>query len=124
MPKFFDVRGEWDAHQSNGFVVHFFSMTQVLRGSDPAVTNLSGKASHSSASVQGNVGGAVSGNQFHALVFWDNETAGDYSGTFSLAAAAPGLGSGAAITGLTYDQAHVESQATWYTTDTFLLEDF
>ena len=51
MPKFFDVRGEWDAHQSNGFVVHFFSMTQVLRGSDPAVTNLSGKASHSSGSV-------------------------------------------------------------------------
>lgn len=90
MPQFFDVSGEWDAYQSNGYVVHFFNMQQSPRADNPSILDLKGRASHSSGAVEGRVEGALSEAQLNVTVFWDNETEGIYEGTFGIIGGLPG----------------------------------
>jgi hypothetical protein len=124
MAQFFAVRGDWEARQSNGFIVNFFIDKQVLRASDPAFTDVAGRASHSGGTVQGRVEGAVSGNQFFALVFWENQIQGEYSGTFGLVQPLPHLQSNARLNGFTHDRMNPQHQATWFTTDRFVRSEF
>jgi len=93
----FNVRGNWDAHQSNGFVVNFNIQRQTG-------TVLEGVATHSGGSVSGTVESSVDGNQFLVSVHWSNGTIGEYNGTFN---------SIGRITGMTFDVNHPKNQATW-----------
>lgn len=97
----FDVSGKWDAYQSNGFVTHF--------DIQQSGTELRGIGNHS-GNVNGRGEGSVDGSQFLFTVTWDNGTIGEYSGTFNK------IGR---ITGVGFDKAHPESQATWYSSVTF-----
>jgi hypothetical protein len=96
----------------------------VLRVVDPAFTDVFGTASQRGATVEGRVDGAVSGNQFFALVFWNKQSQGKYFGTFGLLQAVPRSPPYARITGYTHDRMNPQDQATWYTADKFLLSDF
>jgi hypothetical protein len=98
----FNVSGNWDAHQSNGFVVNF----------DIQQTNtaLQGVATHSGGSVSGTVEGSVHNNQFLVSVRWSNRTIGEYNGIFN---------SIGRITGTTFDVNHPGNQATWASDKTF-----
>jgi hypothetical protein len=98
----FDVRGTWDAHQSNGFVANFNIQQKG--------TAIRGNASHSDGSVRGKGEGSVRGNQFLYSVEWNNGTIGEYNGTFN---------SIGRITGVTFDVNHPESQATWTSSKIF-----
>ena len=98
----FDVSGNWDAHQSNGFIVNF-DIQQTG-------TMLRGVATHSGGSVRGTVEGSVHNNQFRVSVRWNNGTIGEYNGTFN---------STGRITGMTFDGNHPGSQATWASFQTF-----
>lgn len=119
MPQFFDVSGEWDAFQSNGFTVHFFNMQQSPRAADRSVSDLKGRASHSGGAVEGRVEGALSETQFNVLVFWDNETEGSYAGTFGIIGGLPGE-SGAQLNGVTHDVMHPQNVASWHAGEFFL----
>jgi hypothetical protein len=107
----FDVRGDWNAIQSNGFAAHFH-IDQV----PPGGTGITANASHSDSAVNStDAGGRVEGNQFLLEVSWDNGTRGMYTGTFGLAEA----DGRHRITGVTFDEQHPESQATWFSDQTF-----
>jgi hypothetical protein len=92
----FDVSGDWEASQSNGFVVKFdLQQTGML---------VRGLASHSRGSVRGMAEGAVRENQFVLSVQWDNGTIGEYKGTFNVIGC---------LTGVTFDVNRPENQARW-----------
>jgi len=99
----FNVRGNWNAHQSNGFVANFDIHDQ--KGSA-----FTGTASHSGGAVRGEGEGSVHGNKFLFSVTWDNGSIGEYNGEFN---------SIGRITGVTFDVNHPENQATWSSSKTF-----
>lgn len=118
MPQFFNVSGEWDAYQSNGYVVHFFNMQQSPRADNPSILDLKGRASHSSGAVEGRVEGALSEAQLNVTVFWDNETEGIYEGTFGIIGGLPGE-RGARLNGVTHDYMHPQNVASWHAGEFF-----
>jgi hypothetical protein len=118
MSQFFDVTGEWDAWQSNGFTVHFFNMQQSPRADNPSILNLEGRASQNGG-VGGRVEGALSETQFNVTVFWENETEGIYEATFGIIGGLPGE-TGARLNGVTHDAMHPGSVASWHAGEFFI----
>ena len=99
----FDVRGDWIAHQSNGFDVHF----NLSQNGD----SLSGSATVTpGGNPSDRVSGEVVGNDFHVVVFWRGGPTGDYAGTF---------GSDTRLRGLTFDVNNHQSQASWFSDKQF-----
>src|SRR4051812_28685759 len=103
----FDVTGPRNMNQSNGFTVG----VNIFHVRPDGV--FVGTASHSNGAVQGaGFGGVgvVSPNEFTFHITWSNGTRGFYSGAFD--------GSGV-IKGVTFDEAHPESTATWQSSKAF-----
>jgi hypothetical protein len=94
----FDVQGQWDAQQTNNFVVHFDIKPRRPDGS------FVGTASHSNGAVRGAGFGSVRDDQFLFTVTWSNGTEGAYNGAFD----AQGV-----IRGATFDVLHPEVFAGW-----------
>ncbi len=93
------VGGRWDVHQSNGYHVIFEIGQHPPDGQD-----LVGSATLDDGTTGGG-SGRVQGNQFHFRVEWPNGSVGIYNGTFAL---------DGRISGISFDETHPESQATWW----------
>ena len=93
------VAGRWDAHQSNGFHVIFEIGQHPDDGQD-----LVGSATLDDGTTGGG-SGRVEGDEFHFRVEWPNGSVGVYDGRFN----AEGV-----ISGVSFDETHPESQATWF----------
>jgi hypothetical protein len=79
--------------------------------SPPGGRTITGTGSHSEGKVQGAGRGRVEGDKFHLKVKWNNGTTGVYNGTFGL----DGF-----ISGVTFDERHPSSQATWRSNTEFV----
>lgn len=99
-----DIRGLWDANQTNGFV--------VTVNVDPVQPDGSFtiQAEHSKGSVTGSGAGHVKGDRVDFTITWNNGTQGAYNGTFN----AQGF-----IQGATFDVMHPESFAGWSSSKAF-----
>jgi hypothetical protein len=101
----YDVRGQWSAHQSNGFQVEFNVNLEQADGQFAAT------ASHSNGSVQGSGFGQVNGDQFTVTIGWTDGTKGAYIGVFN----PQGV-----IHGATFDVSNPSSFAGWESLKAFV----
>jgi hypothetical protein len=103
-----DVDGIWDLVQSNGFTVRV-DIVQPRGPGGLTDGELHGAAKQVGAGgvdlAEANLSGALSGNSFEFVVAWPNGSKGQYSGNFD---------AGGNLSGVTFDIAHPESQATWF----------
>ncbi|OJF79723.1 hypothetical protein [Nocardia seriolae] len=93
MPR--DVRGNWDLHQGNGFTLHMEIADEDGEGSFDGRVNVHGKA--------GFTGLADTRATDDELTFQMGN--GRYTGRFDFQGR---------LTGVTFDVAHPQSQATWW----------
>jgi hypothetical protein len=103
----YDVTGEWNAHQSNGFDVHF-----NIRPTQGDFTVLDVEASYSGGFAQGR--GEVSGDSFWAEVDWEAGPVGRYEGRFER---------DGTLSGQTHDRTNPSSTADWSADRGFPLRD-
>src|SRR5262245_54787680 len=101
----FRVDGTWDVHQSNGFHV-LFDIGQHPAGGQKLV----GSATLDDGTT-GDGRGRLRNDQFHFKVAWPNGSVGVYDGSFNIEGV---------ITGVTFDETHPESQATWHSGANFV----
>jgi hypothetical protein len=98
-----NVSGQWQAIQSNGFIVNFNISQQQ------GASNFTGSAS--TTGLTGTGSGRVEGNRFIFTIDWNpGDSVGEYSGTFNL---------DGRITGISVDLTHPESHAFWHSSRTF-----
>jgi len=121
MPREFNLEGEWQAFQSNGWTATFFLTQDIPLPPAPADqrTKLSGsaRAVHPDVglihadTVSGRVGRGpgVPGLQVTLEVNWSNAT-GVYTGTFGL---------DNRLSGVTFDKDHPTNVASWTSTKPF-----
>ncbi len=98
-----DITGKWSATQNNGFVVQF----NLDNGSD--ANSVTGTASTSGNT--GTVSGSSVDNSIFLKVNWAaGDSVGEYVGTIATNNRAAGQ---------TFDLSHPESQALWFSNETF-----
>jgi hypothetical protein len=105
----FDVRGEFQLHQSNGATVDLHVDQLFPSGSDnlpdSASEVLRGRAHvRGSNQISTAMTGRVLGNQFFLVVTWNQGSVGEYHGAFN----------SGRLAGNTFDRSHPQSQASWF----------
>ncbi|MFZ2529427.1 MAG: hypothetical protein WAX14_17525 [Rhodococcus sp. (in: high G+C Gram-positive bacteria)] len=90
-----DVRGDWDLHQSNGFTLHVEVADEDPDGSFTGKANVHGKAGFT----------PLTDTRATDDEFTFQMGPGRYTGRFDFQGR---------LTGITFDTAHPQSQATWF----------
>jgi hypothetical protein len=105
----FDLRGDWQLHQSNAtvflhidqvFPQHEFAEAEPLKGRAQAVLEGGGGSLLST-----DLTGTTRGNELFLAITWNQGSVGEYHGTFNF------LGR---LSGVTFDRNHPANQATWF----------
>jgi len=103
----FDVRGDYELHQSNGATVELHIDQRFPGGSEPdsASEVLGGTAIVRTMHVGIRpVTGRTTDREFFLMIEWSPDSIGEYHGTFN----------GSRLSGITFDRKHPSSQATWF----------
>ena len=94
-----NVKGQWNALQSNGGQAAFAVITQS--GNQISGNAYSNDLAHTRATFEG----TLTGSTINFTVFWSASSVGEYTGTISPVGR---------ITGTTFDKNHRETHANWY----------
>jgi hypothetical protein len=100
----FNVEGQWDAQQTNGFMVHFDIGPRRPDGAFAATAN------HSNDTVRGAGFGMVDQHQFTVTLKWSNNTEGVYTAAFD---------DQGVLRGATFDKKNPAVFAGWHSLVTF-----
>ena len=105
----YDVRGDFQIFQSNGFTV-FLHLDQAFPQHESSEAESFKGSAQAAGLFSTDVSGATRNNEFHVVIMWNQGSVGEYHGTFNF------MGR---LSGVTFDQTHPQSQATWFANKDF-----